>query len=621
VTALAAVLGGDRQARDGVIRRMLDAASHRGAGPAVIWSSSRVTLGCRASSSRGGVAAPAAQSPDGSAVVLDGRVDNLDELRRELSAPPDASAAAVILAAYARWQLDAARHLLGDFAYALWDAPGDRLIAARDALGQRPLFYAAPPGTAIVGSEPQQILAHPAMPARINDAVVAEFLTGRPVSLDETLWAGLQRLRPAHTLVAGGAGVSTRRHWDFDPEARLDYASDAEYDDHFRALFRDAVACRVRGSRTAGIFLSGGLDSSAIAGVAGTLARATGAPPPRAYSLTFPGLAVDETRYIDAVTAQWDLPSIRIVASPPARDEIDAEIARCRDLPTLPNGAILNPLRRAAAAEVDVVLTGYGGDDWFTGSPLHTTDLLRRGRLLAAAAQLAHDTRLPGRGYSLAGLIRSTVAPLLSPRTRSWLRPVAGARRPSFPWIRPEFAARVALADRLRWPTAPPFRTLVQSEIHRVANSLAQTLGDELEDRAAAVAGLEQRHPFNDRRVAEFGFALPEAQRWRGGVTKVLMRRALAPELPPVVRARNDKAEFTPTLLQAIDALGGRGFLTHLAVAEAGWVDAVEIQRVYDEMRRLYSRGDESYIPLADAVWSVASVELWLTEHSEGQLS
>jgi len=279
---------------------------------------------------------------------------------------------------------------------------------------------------------------------------------------------------------------------------------------------------------------------------------------------------------------------------------------------------VLDPLRRRAAAEVDVVLTGYGGDDWFTGSPLHTADLLREGRVLAAARQYRHDVALPGRGFTRAGLLRAAVAPVLPRAARAVLRPVAGSRRPSYDWIRPEFAARVGLTDRLRRPAARAWRTLVQGEIHKVANSPQQLVGDEREDRAAAAAGIDQRHPFNDRRLAEFGFALPESQRWAGGQTKVVMRRALKTVLPASVLARNDKAEFSSTLVDTIEGLGGRAFFSRLRVAETGWVDDRVIQRIYDEMAGLYRRGDESYIPLADAVWSVAAVELWLTrQHKE----
>jgi len=615
VTALAAVFSArgapDRNAE---VTRMLDAAPHRGHLRPFTWSSHRVTLGYRG---RCATRAEFDEGSDGSAIVFDGRIDNRDDLRRQLFLDRDAHDARITREAYAKWGEQAPAFILGDFAFALWDAARGRLVAARDSLGQRPLFYASLGGITLIASEPQQILAHPSVTATMNDGAVAEFLTGRPASVDETVWMGVMRLRPAHALLANESGTRCARYWDFDPEARLEYARDEEYAEHFTALFREAVECRTRDANVVGIFLSGGLDSSAIAGTAETLARERGGPHVRAFSLTFPGLSVDETPYISAVRDRWHLPSVQLPARAPARGEIETEIARHRDLPAYPNGAMLDPLRRRAAADVGVVLTGYGGDDWFTGTPLHTADLLKAGRFAAAATQLAHDIVLPGRGYSTAALLRTAIAPLLSPRTRAWLRPIAGTSASGFPWIRPEFAARVQLADRLRPVPRRRCRTFVQSEIHRMANSLAQVLGDELEDRAAAAAGIDQRHPFNDRRLAEFGFSLPESQRWSGGETKVLMRRALDSVLPPLVRDRNDKAEFTPVLVETIEGLGGRAFLSSLSVAEAGWVDLPAIQRTYDDMTRLYRRGNESYIPLADAVWSVAAAELWFIRHSK----
>jgi asparagine synthase (glutamine-hydrolysing) len=300
------------------------------------------------------------------------------------------------------------------------------------------------------------------------------------------------------------------------------------------------------------------------------------------------------------------------------REEIEREVARYRDLPTYPHGRVLDPLRRRAAAEVDVALSGSGGDDWFTGSPVHTADLLRDGRWLEAARQYRHDVALPGRGYTRAGLLRTAIAPLLSPPARAILRPLVGTRPPVHAWIRPEFAERVALRERLRWPPLKRARTLVQAEIHRTTNSLMQMIGDELEDRATSAAGLDQRDPFNDRRVVEFGFALPERQRWSAGRTKVVLRRAAAPVLPAMVLERDDKAEFSSTFVEALAALGGRPFFETLQTAAAGWVDAAVTRRMYDEMIGLYTQGRESYIPLVLALWSVAAVELWLNhQHKE----
>jgi asparagine synthase (glutamine-hydrolysing) len=145
-------------------------------------------------------------------------------------------------------------------------------------------------------------------------------------------------------------------------------------------------------------------------------------------------------------------------------------------------------------------------------------------------------------------------------------------------------------------------------------------IGDELEDRAAAFTGIDQRHPFNDRRVAEFGFALPASQRWAGDETKAVIRRALENDLPDAVLRRRDKAEFSSTFVQSLERLGGRRTFEDLRTARAGWVDAAAAAAQYDRLVNLYRQGNAAYISLTGPVWAVAAVELWLRQ-IEGVIS
>jgi asparagine synthase (glutamine-hydrolysing) len=620
MTALAAVLGDGAHAD--AVRTMLDAAGHRGVEPRAIASGPAV-LGWRVSSRRRGLdPSPYASAPSGAAIVFDGRLHNRDDLERALNAPPDDSDAALALRAYEKWGDGAPGELLGDFAFAVWDPRAPRLLCARDAFAQRPLFYALVPGRALVASEPQQILAHPGFPAVPNEGVLAEYLSGNPATVDETIWSGILRLPAAHAVsLSPGGGVRRWRFWDFDPDARLEYARDEEYDEHFLSLLRAAVECRIGGASAVGVYLSGGLDSSILAGCAETLARERGIAPVRAYSVTFPGLAADESPFIDAVVEQWRLASFRTQGRAGTRAGMEQYAARFRDLPAYPNGTVLDPLRERAATDVDVILGGSGGDEWFTGSPLHTADLLRRGRVIAALRQLRADRSVPRFGFTAAYLLRTAAGPLLPAPARAMLRPFFGGPRPAYEWIRGDFAARVALADRLRWRGLPRSRTLVQSEMRMLAGLLMQTAGEELEDRANSIAKVENGNPFYDRRLVEFGFALPETQRWQGGETKVLLRRACAPMLPARVRERNDKAEFSCVFQEALTELGGRSFFENLAAAEAGWVDGGVVARMYDRMMGLYTDGLTAYISLVMSLWGIASVELWLRHGRDGRIA
>ena len=597
--------------RDGVtvndadgLARVANAAPHRDASPACLRIDGAAALACA-----GG--RPSDDSRSRTAVVFDGRLDNADDLSRALGAPLHGGDAAVVLAAYARWGCEAFARLVGDFALAIADARTRRLVCARDAMGQRPLFYWTRNGVTVAASDVAQVLAHPLVDAVVNEGMAAEHLTGMPVTVDETLWRGVMRLPRAHALVADAAGVRTFRYWDFDPAAHIHGRSDDEYAEQFRDLFSAAVACRVRDARRVAVFLSGGIDSSAVAGVASAMVPAG----VRALSLAFPGEPCDESAYVDAVASAHGLALEKETVRPVPRAVFVERIRRSRDVPPEPNGAILDPLRRKAKDRgVDVVLTGYGGDDCFTGSPSHTADLLRDGRLVAAALQWTRDGGLPGRGYRYAQLARTAVAPLLPAALKTALRPIAGSPPPRYEWIREEFAERVALSDRRRERDGPEFPTLVQRDMYRLLHGAVQAIGDEQEDRAAHAAGVDQRHPFYDRRVAEFGLALPESQRWKGSETKVVVRRALGGVLPPLVRKRNDKAEFSSTYVRTLEAIDARALLERPRTEAAGWVDAAATRRLYDDMLRLYNRGDEAYIRLAGAVWSVVAMELWL-EH------
>lgn len=619
MSALASVFDpAGRDHRDPVMR-MLEAASHRAPGGSRVWVGERVALGRRGRSDD--ASPPLVHPTTQHAIVFDGRIDNTDELSAALGLGPHVHDDELVLAAYERWGESAPARLLGDFAFAVWDASARQLFCARDVFGQRPLFYAAARGIVAIGSEPQQLLAHPLVPARINEGVVAEHLAGMPVSVGETVWSDVARLPPAHTLIASDGGVRVSRYWQFDPDADLACSSEGEYVEAFTDVFRTAVRCRVRGaSRGVGVFLSGGLDSSAVAAAAERLHREEMSPEVRAYSLTYPGRPCDESPYIDAVVDRWSLPSMRLRAAAPPRARIEEEVARYRDLPAYPNGSSLDPLRASAAADLDVVLTGYGGDEWFTGSPLSAADLIREGRVVAAARQMWDDGTRRGGGRARGVLLRQVAAPLVPETLKPLARAIAGAAPPAVDWIAPAFAARVGLHERLRRSARSPYRTAVQREVDAITSSALQVIGDELEERAAAFAGIEQRQPFTDRRVAAFGFALPDAQRRRGDETKVILRRAFAADLPEIVRGRRDKAEFSDIFVDAIEQLGGRRFFEQLRTADAGWVDPAAALAHHDRLRALYRDRDGAYIAIAGALWAIAAVELWF-RHTQGASS
>lgn len=564
----------------------LDCAAHRARAPFHVWSSGTIAV----------ASAPLAPHYDPlsrTAVVVDGFIDNLDEVAGALGLPASTDPRDVVRAAHARWGADAGARLIGDYVAIVCDPSSRRVTAIRDPMGQRPLFYGRCRRGVVFASELQQIVRHPAIETAVNEPMVAEYLTDSPATVAETLWRDVFRVPPAHAIEMSGQCVTVRRCWSWGGGPRERDARPEARDERFREVLTRAVDCRTRDAAGVGVLLSGGVDSSAVAGVAASLRHASGRSPVHAFTLTFPGQPCDETFFSRAVIGKWSLRSTMREAVRPARSAFVDAVARYLDVPPHPNSAAADALRASAAANgADVLLTGAGGDDFFAGTGSRVSALLRRGRVLAWS--------------------RAMVGPRLPVRARDALRPLLGARPPRRPWIRADFAARTRLEDRLRLRPSVSFPTRAQQEMHAVATSLGQVLGDEMEDRAAHAAGVAQRHPFYDRRVAEFGLALPESERSAGGRTKILVRRALRDYLPEAVAARDDKAEFSSTYVDALAALGGEATFAALRSEQAGWVDGGAVRDMHARMLDLYRRGDESYSAYTGPLWAVAAIELWL---------
>lgn len=566
------------------------AAAHRARAPFCFWCGNSVALAYAGDRRR---AVQLFHDPlSRTTVLIDGRIDNLDDLDDELGVESN-SPCETVAAAYRRWGVDFGAHLIGDWVVIVYDERDLRLWCLRDPMGQRPFFYGVAAQGVVFGSEMQQVVRHPATPRDVNEGAVAEHLTNTPVTVAETLWKAVRRLPPAHALEIGSGTVRVRQFWDFDPEASVAYATPDEYDEHFRDLFTRTVECRVRGVDGVGVFLSGGLDSSAVAGMAQSVRARAAQSAIHAFSIAFPGRASDETPYVDAVVDKWRLPLTRSDVVPPCKADLQREAERYLDLPIYPNSLVADPLRRRASdAGISVMLTGCGGDELFAGNPTNPFDLFREGRVIAGA--------------------RALVRPLLSDRARGVLKPVFGARPIVQRWISPDLARRTDLGERCRPVSVPAFPSDEQRHLYGVMNCFMQVFGTELEDRAAQAAGLEVRHPLYDRRMAEFGLALPSSERWQGREIKVLFRRALRDYLPPLVANRDDKAEFSGTYVETLESMGGRSAFTDLRSAAAGWVDGRVITEMYDRMIALYSRGDDAYIALMGPLFTVAALEIWL---------
>jgi asparagine synthase (glutamine-hydrolysing) len=280
--------------------------------------------------------------------------------------------------------------------------------------------------------------------------------------------------------------------------------------------------------------------------------------------------------------------------------------ARRLDAPTYPNNSAADPLRSVIRDRgCSIVLSGLGGDEWFRGSASRYADLLANLRLPALARQIWEDAA----GADFVGwraAARLAIWPLIPAPMQRLVK--AAVRRDVTPRsLDAAFAARTSLRERLRRVDRDSrFRDIARREILCEALSGEAIRAFEQVDRSAAWFGFEERHPFHDRRLVQFAFAIPPDQHWRHGWPKSLMRRALAHLLPASVLARRGRPDYSHFVIDAIEAHGRAGFFDRMVAAEMGWIEPGAVRRAYDETRT-HAGGRRWLWPL----WAVCAVEHW----------
>ena len=556
---------------------------------------------------------------DGLCLTFDGRLDNRADLARELAGADLGLAldtdADLVLASYRRWGEDCFRRLLGDFAAAVWDPEHRKLVCARDIVGVRPLYYYRDERQFVCGSEPQQLFAAASIRPEPNEAMYAEYLSFRMTSREETLYRGVFRLPAAHLLIVDARGLETRRYYEPDPAFEVHYPSDAGYAEHFLQLFGDAIACRLRSDTPIAGELSGGLDSSSVVCLAEDLRRRGAVPDFRflTISMVTPGFAGDETPYVNAVAARWQLESCLSPPGAPDPDGFVDQIRRYRDFPNLPNVAASDGLLEVARARgCRVALTGTGGDDWLSATYSHGAELLRRGRIGEFLNQVYTDSESGAWRSRLKTGMMMGVWPLLPDAAQAAVATVR--RRPLWPaYLTPEFVAATDLKRRFKRPRADDrCATLSRRELLDWFQDGRLAYGQETDDRQHAWFGVEARHPFHDRRLVEFMLAIPEEQRWRSTATKFVLRQAMSGLLPAEIQTRTTKGDYSHIHMAAFEACGGEACFDSMEMARRGWVCQPTVVEMYRDMHAAFCRRDPSYATHALRLWMVYGLELLL---------
>jgi asparagine synthase (glutamine-hydrolysing) len=631
-----------RPAESAAVEKMVETLAHRGPDGAGVWVEGNVGVGHRmlwTTSESINERLPLVDVSSSCVITADARIDNREELFDLLEiVENDHSKIAdseLILAAYEKWGEDCLEHLLGDFAFAIWDGRRQQLFCARDHFGIKPFYYYSSDKLFAFATEVKALFAVPEIPRRLNENVVADFLAYFQRDNVETNFRDIVRLQPATCLSVSRECTRLRKYWELDPEKETRLNSDEEYAEGLRERFIEAVRCRARSAYPLGSFLSGGLDSSSITCVARDLLAKEGRVPLRTYSAVFDDVTeCDERPFINAVLAQNSVKPEFVVADKinPLTDwerviwHLDEYIFHGN------NFLHWGMCGLAQKHGIRVMLDGYDGDTTVSHGAGKFIELARAGRFLELAREAReygrHFPKVPSREVTWWHIRRYWLDPrmpeLLKPvrsKARSVLRRARrkmgggepDARVVSF--VRRDFLADIKHDQRREAYTVGRDRDIVsERQVHyrRLTWPLLTQATEQL-NKIGAAFGLEHRFPFFDKRVAEYCLSLPPQQKLFRGWNRVVMRRAMEGILPKEVQWRGGKGNLTANFEYGLKSQRER--LDEIILKRSEIIDRYVDMKSLKETYRKFLQDQASEAEVL-ALWRPVSLALWL--HQDG---
>lgn len=593
-----------------------------------IWAQGSVGLACHVKEHHGRMLS---DSPhEGLHIIFDGHIDNRGELPASLvsdrlGGPTDVSDEEIVLAAYEKWDLDCPKHLLGDFAFAIWDGKKKRLVCARDRFGVKPFYYSHSNRSFVLASTPQAVLASGKVPLDLNEDRIADFLINDLEGIDKvsSFYKGVLRLPAAHLLIVQTDGVTEQRYWELTPMLPA-LKRDEEYIELFRELFSEAVRCCLSGASAPGSMLSGGLDSSAIVGMGRKVLAEQGLSPLPIFAIVSNDVGKNrETEHILAVIDQGDLKAHLISETDLLRRV--GEVVANVEAETEPFDCLMNLIRavylHAQDRGMDVILDGVQGDVLFSISG-HLPHLWRQGSIRTIVKETFQAEGVIAEYKLGRNMFFHSLLSALTPIAPDWFR---GLRRPvryhnarrAAPYVRNtiidrEFAARARLGERFATLDSynPRLDTFDYTELHKqILDQPFITTGLERYERVAASFGIEPRHPFHDVRLVEFCIGLPWHLKTHHGWTKNILRRAMEPFLPPNVVWRKDKDSLMWEFNRFILKERADYFYQITCDEQANLKPYVDLGKLMQAWQEYLTLGEEKH---AEWIWSGVALAIWL---------
>ena len=609
-----------------VVRRMCDVMAHRGPDDDGIFTAGPVGLGMRRLSI---VDLATGHQPlsneDGTLwIVFNGEIYNHAALRPQLEARGHVyrthSDTETIVHLYEELGPECLQLLRGMFAFAIWDARRQTLFLARDRVGIKPLYYHLNAGQFVFGSEIKVILAHPEIEARFQRPVLPEYLAFGYLSGEDTFYAGIRKLMPGHWMEVDSRGqVRIERYWDLSTQQPERSRSNDEsyYIQAFRKLLEQSVSSHLMSEVPLGVFLSGGVDSSAVAALM-TKIRGT---PVETFSVGYAEDAYSELPH--ARTVAQHIHSVHHEVLLSQQDFFDSlpHLIWHEDEPIVwPSSVALYFVARLARERVKVVLTGEGADETLAGYTRYaftlknaSWDRIYRSVTPSFARHWIRGSVADSKWIS-ASLRRKLSHTFLARNGNSWASFYFDNFFSAFSEAEQSELLSPSLARE--FPPGAPYQHVIDYWEHSSGEMLQRLLYTDIktylvellmkQDNMSMAASIESRVPFLDHLVVEFATNIPQHLQLGGLAGKRILKKAVEDLLPRSILYRPKLGFPTPWSRwlagPQLDVI--RNLLLEPRSIERGLFQRHAIERLFQEHRA----GLRDHY---DRIWRLLNLELW----------
>jgi asparagine synthase (glutamine-hydrolysing) len=616
--------GRDTRANPAALREMCRAITHRGPDDEGFYTDGAVGIGMRRLSivDVAGGHQPISNEDGTLWIVFNGEIYNHLALREQLIARGHRysthSDTETIIHLFEEYGADCVQHLRGMFAFAIWNRNTKTLFIARDRLGIKPLYYKLSPERLLFGSEIKAVFAHGGVRPEFNRAALPEYLAFGYLSAEESCYNGILKLLPGHTMTVAPDGTANiRQYWDLDASTTHESRDENHYVQTYRELLEGAVQSHLMSDVPLGVFLSGGVDSSAVAALMTKLRRES----VETFSVGYTEQTYSELPFARTVSDHIHSRHHEVFVS---EDDFFGSLPHLiwhEDEPIVwPSSVSLYFVARLARERVTVVLTGEGADETLAGYTRYAFTLKN------AAMDRAYRSMVPS--FARRGL-RHTIATssLLSATLRRKLEHTFLAKDGNS-WASfyfDNFFSAFGAAEQNGLLTADfaqeaapstAYNNVLAYWEHSLGEMLQRLLYTDIktylvellmkQDNMSMAASIESRVPFLDHVLVEFATRIPREAQLQGLAGKGVLKKAVQDLLPHSILYRPKLGFPTPwsgwlagPRLETIRAL-----LLEPRSLNRGYFRREAIEKLFDEHR---AKHRDNY----DRIWRLLNLELW----------